>query len=83
MDAGRLENRVVIAHVALVINLDQHVAPAMVEQPAGSIVRGSHHCGFVLQSFILPKIEKTDDDDHAEVVGAVDDALQPGQVIGT
>ncbi len=57
-----------IPNIALVVDLDQDVAPAMLEQPLGRIIHRPDHCRLVFQTFVLPKVEVAEDDRHAEFV---------------
>ena len=83
MDPFRAQDGVIIADVALVVDLDDDVLPAAVEEPVHRAIHGAEDGGLVGQPFILSKIEDAEDDDHAEVVRAVEDALEPREVIGT
>lgn len=73
----------VVALVALVVDFDKHISPAMVEEPVRGIFGGPHHGGLVAQPLVLAEVEIADDDDHAEFVCAVEDMLQPRGVVWT
>ena len=75
MDARRFENVVVIRlHVALVVDLHQHVAVVALEQPVGGVGHGAAHRGLVLHLLVLPEVEVADDRHHSQRIGLVEDA---------
>ncbi len=81
VDAVRLQNRVVVTHVAFVVDFDEHVAITAVEQPVRCVVRRANHCRFIAQPFVLTEIEAAEDDGQAEFVRLVENAPKPIQII--
>ncbi len=82
--ALRLEDVVIVArHIALVVDLDDHVAIASLEQPSNGAVYTRLHRVLVFQAFVLAEIVDAQDDDHAELVGLVEDALKALHVVGS
>ena len=71
----------VVGHVTLVVDFNQNVAVAMVEDPFRGVVHGANHSPFVLQSLVLSKVKVAENHRHSQLVGLVDDPLQPAQVV--
>ena len=70
----------VARHVALVVDLDDRVAVAAVEQPGHRVLDTAPDRRLVVQPLVLPEVEQADDRDHAELVHPVEDRLEPGHV---
>ena len=51
--------------VGLVVDLDEDIAPAAIEQPLGCFVGGFDDGGFILEALILAEVEVAEDDDQA------------------
>ena len=64
----------VSGYVRLVVDLQQHIRVPQVKQPISNARNCLHHCIFVRQSFILPEIEHSKNDNHPQLVACVDDA---------
>ena len=45
-------------YIAFIVNFDQHVAKAALEQPLGGRIGGSNDSRFIFQSVILPEARK-------------------------
>jgi hypothetical protein len=73
---------VVQLDVALVVHLDQHVGVALVEQPVRGRVGRRDDGRLVAQALVLSEVEVADDDDHSQVVRAIEHALEPRKVLG-
>ena len=77
VDAVRLQDLVLVArHVALVVDLDHHVAPALLQQPAAGLLHRAAHRGLVAQPLVLAEVEDAQHHHHAELVGAPQDPAQ-------
>src|SRR5580704_6358594 len=70
------------AIVAFVGYLDQDVPIALAAEPLDCAVNAGLDSLVVFQSLILPGVEQADDRHHAELVGAVQNALEPPHVVG-
>ena len=82
VDALGLEDLVLVARVALIVDLDDHVRMARIQQPADGAVDGPDHGRLVAESLVLPLVEEADDRDHAQLVQPVEDAPQALQIGG-
>jgi len=69
-------------HVALVVDLDQHILEPAFEQPVRRGIVRRNHRRLVLQSLILPEVEVADDDHHPKFIGPRDDAIEPFDKLG-
>src|SRR6516165_1699812 len=83
MNALGLENIMVVANVAFVVDLDKDIAIASVEKPIDRIVQAAFDRFLVLETLILAEIEKPQDNDRAQLVRPVKDAFQAAHVVGT
>jgi hypothetical protein len=83
MNAFRLQDVVVVSHVALVVDFDDHILVTALEEPLRRLVGGVHNRRRVRQPLILAKIKVAQNDNHADFVGAIEDALQPAHRVGT
>src|SRR5690348_13961431 len=70
-----------VSDVALVIDLNQDVAPTVVEYPTSGVIGGAQYGRLVLQPLVLAKIEIAKNDHHPELVGPVHNTLQAGRVV--
>ena len=66
--------------VALVVDFDQYVSIAVAHHPVDGVVDGFLHGFLVLHTLVLSEVENAEDDDHAEIVRLVEDALQAAHV---
>ena len=82
MHTGRLEDRVVVANVALVVDLNEEIAVPLVGQPVERVVHAAFHRGLVLESLVLAEVVDADDRDHAKVVGLVEDRFESVHIVG-
>jgi hypothetical protein len=58
VDASGFEDLVIVGFdVGLVVDFDEDIAPAAVEEPAGGFVGGFDDGGFVLELLILAEVE--------------------------
>jgi len=71
---------IVRSHVALVVDLDQHIAVAVLQHPADGLIHTAQDRLLVLESLVLAEVKQAQDDHHAELVGAVENLLQPAHV---
>ena len=78
-----LQDGVLVAGVALVVDLDQHVLEARFEQEVGGLVDGIQDRGLVGEAFILALVEVADDDRQAGRVGGGDHATHAVGIVGT
>ena len=77
MHAPRLQYLVLVArHVALVVDLDHHVAPALLQHPAAGLLHRAAHRSLVAQPLVLAEVEDAQHHHHAELVGAPQDPAQ-------
>src|SRR6266849_1571201 len=77
-----LQNRLVVTHIiAVVVDLDQHVAIAAIENPLRGVIRRANNRGLITQSLVLAEVEVTEDNYHPEFVCPIDDAFEPLHVI--
>ena len=82
VDPVGLQDGVVVADIALVVDLDQDVAVAVVEQPVHALSTARTTAASSRQSLVLAEVEDAEDHDHAELVGPVEDLRQAGHVVG-
>ena len=73
MHARRLEHRVLVARVALVVDLDQDILKTTVEYEVRCRVDRPQDRPFIGQSLVLALIEVANDDRQAVRVGGYDD----------
>src|SRR6266545_2377708 len=83
MNALGLEKVVVVADVAFVVDLDEDVAITPLEEPIERVVHAALDRCLVLEPLILTEVKEPQNDDHAEFVRLVENALQPVHVVGT
>jgi hypothetical protein len=81
MHASRLENGVIVTHVAFVVHLDEDVAVTALMNPVGREVGGANNRGLVAQALVLAEVEVTQDHDHPEFVRAIQDAFEARHII--
>ena len=82
MHPFRLEQRVVILDVALIVDFDHDVSPSVFENPMSGIVHRANNGGLIKNAFVLAKIKIAKDDDHAVPVSGVYDPRQTGHESG-
>src|SRR5687767_13065750 len=82
MDALRLENRVIVADIALVVHLHEDVRPSAFYQPARGFIGRTKDSCLILNAFVLAEVKVADDRNHAEFVGAIEDSSEAPRVIG-
>ncbi len=68
--------------VGFVVHFHQYIAVFAVEEPVGRVFNCPADGGFVFEDLVLAEVEVADDGDHAELVGAVEDAFEAGHEIG-
>jgi hypothetical protein len=68
--------------IDLVGDLDDHIGITVGHDPCGGVRHGGDQGGLVGQALILAEIEVTQDHDHPELVGAVDDTSHARGVVG-
>jgi hypothetical protein len=79
--ARGLQDVVIVFHVGLVVDLDEHVAPSAVEHPLSGRVHGAQHGLLALQPLVLAKVKESEDHGHAELVRPLDHPLQPREAV--
>src|SRR5258708_3045797 len=77
VDTLRLQDGVLVAGVALVVDFDHDVGPAAGEQEVRRLVHGAEDGGLVAQALVLTLVEVADDDDHPRPICTVYYSLEP------
>jgi hypothetical protein len=78
VDAVGSQDGVLVArHVALVGDLEDHVAHAAAEEPARDLLDSADDRRLIPEPLVLPEVEQAEDHHHAELVGAVENPNEP------
>jgi hypothetical protein len=75
------QDGVIVTHVALVVDLDQHVAISFCQNPVDGVVHAADHGRLVLQAFVLAKVVDPQDDRHSQRVRRVEYLFEPMHVV--
>ena len=68
--------------VALVVDFDDDIAIAVVENPNCRVVHGGEDGSFIRENSVLRLIKISENHDHAEFIRAVKDTCESGEVFG-
>ena len=69
-----------VLNVAFIVDLDQHIPVALIENPSNRVIDSAQDSRLILQAVSLPEIENSQQDYHPQFVCPIQDTRQAGQI---